>query len=286
VKPRIAVILGIISAGLVLTHPADVSTGKPDTAPGISVLSLNLAKVASADLIYEELRKLDAFHTADIILLQEVILPAGSPNSVGEQLAKMMDFQVVFAPAFRLNETTREGLAILSRYPLRDPKVVPLKPHNLKFRTRKRILLEATVDAPSGPIRVLNAHLDTRINGSDRVEQLHPLIDEAAAFPGPKIIGGDFNTNNMRWFYSLIPIPYAHKQATIVQRFMEKHGFRCPIPLEQSTFDFLGMHLDWIFTDKLPTHGSGVQSIKFSDHHAVWARFGLEQSIAGGSASR
>ena len=71
----------------------------------------------------------------------------------------------------------------------------------------KRIALAATVFTPDGPVRVINVHLDTRINPAERVAQLAPALDDASCFYGPSVIGGDFNTNDMQWVSNVVPIP-------------------------------------------------------------------------------
>jgi endonuclease/exonuclease/phosphatase (EEP) superfamily protein YafD len=53
------------------------------------------------------------------------------------------------------------------------------------------------------------------------------------------------------------------------------------------TFDHLGLKLDWIFMKELKVLESGVQPIRFSDHHAVWARLAkadtTQQKASAGS---
>jgi endonuclease/exonuclease/phosphatase (EEP) superfamily protein YafD len=55
--------------------------------------------------------------------------------------------------------------------------------------------------------------------------------------------------------------------------FMTRHGFTNPIPVRRTTFDYAGMHLDWMFVKGLQPHDTVVYPLDFSDHHAVLVRF-------------
>ena len=53
---------------------------------------------------------------------------------------------------------------------------------------------------------------------------------------------------------------------------MVRNGFRTVLPVGETTFDYLGMHLDWIWLRGLESHAYRVYPLDFSDHHAVWTR--------------
>ena len=89
-----------------------------------------------------------------------------------------------------------QGLALVSRYPFDEIDIKRLKACDLGYRCRNRFAVAARVRTPWGDLRVWNAHLDTRINAAERLEQLQPVIDEASRHTGPRLIGGDFNTND------------------------------------------------------------------------------------------
>ena len=167
---------------------------------------------------------------------------------------------------------TDQGLAILSRYPLRDIQVQPLKHFDLRYRSRTRIALAATTDSPWGAVRIFNAHLDTRLNTQQRLEQLQPVLHATGEVQGPVIVGGDFNSNRFYWVEHVLPLPVWRSQALGVQDYMVRQGFRTAIPAGRTTFDYLGMHLDWIWLRGLESGASQVYPLDFSDHHAVWTR--------------
>jgi endonuclease/exonuclease/phosphatase family metal-dependent hydrolase len=241
-----------------------------EAGPGISVVTLNMAKSTEIDRILAEFRGISALKDADILLLQEVKQDDDARQCAAEMLAAKLGLHVVYSPA--TTGVTDQGLAILSRYPLRDVHVQPLKRFDLRYRSRTRIALAATADSPWGPVRIFNAHLDTRLNTAQRLEQLQPVLQASADFHGPQIIGGDFNSNGFYWVEHVLPLPALRSQAHGVQEFMVRNGYHTSIPAGKTTFDYLGMHLDWIWLRGLDSHVSRVYPLDFSDHHAVWSR--------------
>lgn len=242
----------------------------------LTVVSLNMAKETRVDEIVRQLDQYPALRDADIFLMQEVTKIKSSEPSVAEEVAKRWNRKVVFASPDALPTTL--GLAILSRSPLRETLVQPLRKNNLVFRTRPRIALSATVDSPFGPLRVVDAHLDTRINPQLRAEQLEPVIREAERFSGAAVVGGDFNTNDMVWFAAVLPMPAPGRQARAMRKMMTSHGFNTPFGgATGATFDHFGMQLDWIYTNRLRAVSASVQPVEFSDHHAIRVEYALRQ---------
>jgi endonuclease/exonuclease/phosphatase family metal-dependent hydrolase len=256
-----------------LTLLASTSSGVPaltlPSQPGISIVTLNLAKEASVARIQSEFQDVPALREADIFLLQEVSERPANP-CVANRLGEALGLYVAYAP----NRTVGSdlGLAILSRFPLRNIQIRELKRFDLLFRTRSRYALLATAETPWGPLRLSNAHLDTRLNTRDRLSQLEPVVQESASFNGPGIIGGDFNSNPFYWIGHVLPVPGVRSQAQDVSEYMTKHGFLSALSKPATTFDHMGMGLDWIWLDRLRPLASGVVPLGFSDHHAVWTR--------------
>lgn len=241
-----------------------------DLPSSLSVVSINLAKKTDAELMVREIQAVEHARNADLYLFQEVVQPDGA-TSVAEEMARKLNMHVVFAPC--APGITNQGLAILSRYPLRDREVLPLKQFNLTMRSRTRIALAATMETPFGPVRVINTHLDSRINASQRVEQLTPVVEANRKFNGYRILGGDLNTNPFFWVSHVLPLRGKNGQGTAVRQLLASNGYTTPFTTH-STHDFLGLQLDWVFFKDLATHGSGTEVLRFSDHHAIWAEFG------------
>jgi endonuclease/exonuclease/phosphatase family metal-dependent hydrolase len=237
------------------------------------VASLNIAKKSGPDIVSRLAREPD-LRAADILLLQEVV--DGPAAHVASETAAALGLHVIFVPAFRLNPRLEEGLAILSRYPLAEVKVTPLPRNLLHFHTRIRIVVAATAVTPSGPVRIVNTHLDNRINAGAKRAQLDGIWENADKYPGPCVVGGDFNTGNFFWISRLLPIPGVQSLNGMLRSAMARHGFRTPLGAGPGTLHFLGLRLDWIYLRGIPADPrdvrSGVTPISFSDHNSVWVK--------------
>jgi endonuclease/exonuclease/phosphatase (EEP) superfamily protein YafD len=99
-----------------------------------------------------------------------------------------------------------------------------------------------------------------------------PVLDAAVAADGPVVVGGDFNTANMKWIWNLLPIPFGGRDSHRVQEAFRARGFTSPFEGGDGTLDvlWLSLHLDWIFPRTLRALASGIRQVPFSDHDAVW----------------
>lgn len=234
-----------------------------------SMASLNLAKQGNPEKIVNALGTLPGLRNAELYLFQEV-RNAGGKVSVAEQVAHELGYHVSFAPAGE--DVHDQGLAIVSRYPIIHTTSLPLKPCDLRFHSRNRFALAATVRIPSGEMRVWNVHLDTRINPKERLEQLQPVIDDAARRSGPRLIAGDFNTNGMYWLGNVLPVPCGAAHSATIRRAMKEGGFETPFPEGLNTFPRLRRHLDWVFLNHLVPLKAETVPVAFSDHNAIVVR--------------
>ena len=132
--------------------------------------------------------------------------------------------------------------------------------------------LGATISTPG-------ASIDTRI-------QLPPhrttdAAVEALISEGPQIIGGDFNTLNIKWFDSMWPIPLAEHQGRAVREELERAGFGTPFGDTRPTFKFMGLplKLDWLYLRRLEPREIGVDDVPLSDHRGIWTRTSLTGSV-------
>jgi endonuclease/exonuclease/phosphatase (EEP) superfamily protein YafD len=225
-----------------------------------------MAKETDPARVLNEIRNTPALDRADLLLLQEV------KGTIASQMAAVLGLHVAQPACAHGSETE---LAILSRDPLSSVTVLELPQYGLGFHSRHRFALSGTVTTASGPVRVFNAHLDTRINGADRLAQLAPVLDAAASTNGPVLIGGDFNSNGFYWLGHVLPVPAMHSQADRISQAMSARGFRSTLPISTSTFDYLGMHLDWIWARGVQVGTTAVYPMHFSDHHALATRVGL-----------
>jgi endonuclease/exonuclease/phosphatase family metal-dependent hydrolase len=237
---------------------------------GITVASLNLARATDVEEIVSELRQQGLVPAADVLLFQEVAKTES--GDVGEAVGKQLGYSAVAIPSDA--SAPNQGLTILSRAPLEDVRVIPLKRFDLKFHSRVRFAVGAVTRIGEESVRVWNVHLDTRINPQERVTQLEPVLAEVRGQDGATVVAGDFNTVDFQWFFNVIPLGKRGAQGVAVRRRMEGVGFAPALTDEQVTYPFLNQHLDWIFTRGLTSEGSGVVRMDVSDHHAVWASLG------------
>ncbi|HEY1304152.1 MAG TPA: endonuclease/exonuclease/phosphatase family protein [Vicinamibacterales bacterium] len=238
---------------------------------GLSVASLNMAGRAD---IADELAAWAQQRAIDVLLLQEVGAKSVDGGQFIAALSDRLGFHSVYAPADLLGNGQTQGLAIVSRNPIDDAQIAVLSHHHLRFRSRCRIALAATVSTADGPVRIVNVHLDTRINTEDRLAQLAPILVGLEHDQHPQIIGGDFNTMDVGWFQSMWPLPYAQHQARAVRTLMADEGFHTPFVETRATFKLMGLplKLDWLFLKGINALEWSVDEAPLSDHRGVWAR--------------
>jgi endonuclease/exonuclease/phosphatase (EEP) superfamily protein YafD len=112
-----------------------------------------------------------------------------------------------------------------------------------------------------------------RINARERAEQLQPVINEAARIDGPRLIGGDFNTNELAWLWNVVPVPGGPSHGRAIRQAMAVRGFSTPFADSAVTFPASRRHLDWVFVNSLDAVDTSVEPVAFSDHNAIWTRF-------------
>lgn len=281
--PRAAAMGFLLVAAWALLFPFLGAARRPpiikDMPGQLCVVSLNVAKQENPTRVRQDLESAPC-ETVDIFLLQEVVGADGGPN-VAEQVARELGYQSVFrAPA----GVEDQGLAILSRFALDDPQIVPLKAFDLKFRSRRRFAVGVRAHTPLGELRLWNVHLDTRINPRERLDQLQPVLSAAAETEAPALIGGDLNTNRFHWLANIIPYPAPGSHVRTVRTAMEAIGFRTPFSDSLPTHRFLWQHLDWVFVRDLGTREAGTYPARYSDHEGIWTTLGPPVGGALGEA--
>ncbi len=256
-------LVGLIAPAAIAPNPAPAVADRT-----IAAVTLNMAKEADVARVFHSLDRAPRLREADVYLLQEVRHVDGKP-SVADELAHRLGYSVAFTAAPGCID---QGLAIVSRYPVVDVAVSNLKACDLRFRSRKRFSMASTVRTPWGDVRVWNVHLDTRINAQERLSQLQPVMDDASCYSGPKMIGGDFNTNELFWLGNVVPLPFGPVHHLMIRETMRQRGFGTPFPQSVKTFRRFGSHLDWIFLSEMEPLDASIEPASFSDHHAVWVR--------------
>lgn len=277
-----------------LPEPAPCTTGPvyqaaavPPSAmlpPPAAPITLGSLNIAAESRIAEALAAWAVHRAVDVLLLQEVGGEDEDGASLAAALAQRMGFAAAYSRARTYGDSGNDqGLAIMSRYPLEDVSVHPLPYNRLRFRSRCRIAVAATVRTPAGSLRVVNVHLDTRINKARRLAQVDAAIGALNGFEGPRIVGGDFNTADFAWIGSTWPIPFVQKQARAVQERMSMQGFETPFGGTRGTYPILGVafKLDWLFlSPDLETGEAGVDDVPVTDHRGIWTRVSANRPTA------
>jgi endonuclease/exonuclease/phosphatase family metal-dependent hydrolase len=255
------------------THPVAIPAASAPVVPhrSVSAVSLNLARATDAGEVVETISDTSRLRDADVFLFQEVT-SGKQTSSIADEIASRLGYFSAFEASPSADD---QGLALVTRYPVADVQISPLKACNLRFRNRNRFALMATLRTPWGDLRAWNVHLDTRVNATERVDQLRPVIDEASRYAGPQLIGGDFNTNDLRWVRNVLPMPGGPSHGATIRTVMTEHGFETPFSGDLSTFPALRRQLDWIFVRGMMPLESSVELVPFSDHNAIWVRLHL-----------
>jgi len=155
---------------------------------------------------------------ADVITIDEIDLGcarAGNRDVTGD-LARALGLHGVWAPLFlettigrdddpacaagRENEEGLFGIAVLSRWPLGEVRLVELpSPRELQFELERMVgrhaALAVEVLRPGAPFVAVAAHLEVHRTRAHRAAQMRRIVDALAGERRPVVIAGDFNTH-------------------------------------------------------------------------------------------
>jgi endonuclease/exonuclease/phosphatase family metal-dependent hydrolase len=202
----------------------------------------------------------------DIIFLQEVDRHTRRSGDADQAaiLAGLTGRHVVFGRSMDF-DGGEYGNAILSRWPVRTWRVVPLpapdSPEPGAAAAEPRSLLYVTVEAPGGALHLLNTHLDHREASLARHAQALELMDWVAASLPPQvyvIFGGDLNAR-----------PDAPEVRALAARFSDVwpacgsgdgYTFRSDVP---------DRRIDYIMLAGLHCTAARVPDRQLSDHRPV-----------------
>ena len=139
--------------------------------------------------------------SADIVLLQEVdrrtTRSAGVDHAA--ELARLTGLEMAFGKSLDY-QGGEYGIAILSRWPITAQATLDLPVDPPQTRSggslEPRAALRVSIATPSGPMTVLNTHLDASREDRWRRQEISRLLAIAADAAGsaPLLIGGDLNS--------------------------------------------------------------------------------------------
>ena len=161
--------------------------GYPDPEGRLLVRESPSDRVIRSDRLAAEIQRLQP----DVLVLQEAWCTIGE-GCLADRLARDLGLHAVYA---RANGSLRwlgfeEGAAILSRFPIADPRVWPLGPHRDAFE--RRIALTARIDHPGLSFELVGAHLangDTDLAAT----QAAGLLERLRGPERPVVVAGDLN---------------------------------------------------------------------------------------------
>ncbi len=182
----------------------------------ITALAWNIERGCIFDGIINALKNHEDLNHKDLLLLTE--LDYGMARSgnrfVAQEIAKKLKLNYAFAPVYIAlqkgsgvesemeGENTRSihGLAMFSRFPMKNAHAIPLPNGKDKMWGKEKRLgylraLVADIEHHTGEFRAVTIHLDAHCSRAHRHRQMKIILDHLDTLPPlPTILGGDWNT--------------------------------------------------------------------------------------------
>ncbi len=262
-------------------------------APGVPgatlrVVSFNVERGPDVDAIARAILAHPELARFDILMIQEIDRYPSEGSSRAARLAAALGVGHVYAPG-HLEGSGDAGLAILTRFPLENVRVMRLPFAGFHIRPVQRVALAAEIRTGDTTLELINVHLDTRLSITERILQIRPAVLDA---PTRVLVAGDMNTNPYLWAESTIPaVPLGAiadtEQGPILDDYMRALDFATPTACVGTT-EHLGpleYRLDAIYTRDLRVDAADVaSSVGVSDHWPIWVDLGLEPERLQGAA--
>jgi endonuclease/exonuclease/phosphatase family metal-dependent hydrolase len=204
----------------------DFRTGPSSAKDRYRLVAWNIERGTQLQRQLEKLRSDPFLREADVLLLIETdVGMARSGNvDVAQTMARELGFAYAFVPCYLSlvkgsgverhvegeNSVGLHGNAILSRYPITNPRRVELENGIDKIASREKRLgsqtaLAATIEFPQRGVTAVSTHLCAQSSQRHRMEQMRQILDILP--DGPAVLGGDWNTstyNSSRAFYAIM----------------------------------------------------------------------------------
>ena len=222
----------------------DVSTSRTS----IRAAAWNIERGTHLEGVIRVLKEHPLLQDSDILLLTELDLGMARSHNrlIAQEVAQALKLNYAFAPCYIAlnkgsglesevpgeNTQSLHGNALFSRYPLREAHSIAMpNGKDLMWGKEKRLgyqqAVVATIDHPSGAVRVVSLHLDAHSTQKHRCRQMKIVLDHLATLnPSlPVLIGGDWNTstyNSSRALYSILG--YCRRVLMGVRHVVENHN--------------------------------------------------------------
>jgi endonuclease/exonuclease/phosphatase family metal-dependent hydrolase len=189
---------------------------RPPDDGRICALAWNIERGSRFSGIVRALKNHPQLKNRDILFLTE--LDCGMARSgnrfIAKELGDALQMNFAFAPIYIAlqkgsgveefvegeNTNSIHGLAMFSRYPMRNVHAVPLPNGKDKMWGKEKRLgrlraLVADIEHPAGTFRAVTVHLDALCSRAHRHRQMKIILDHLDTLPPlPVILGGDWNT--------------------------------------------------------------------------------------------
>jgi endonuclease/exonuclease/phosphatase family metal-dependent hydrolase len=258
--PRLEALLGCV-------HQSDFRPADSPPRTRYRGVAWNVERGSRFDLQVDALRRDPRLRDCDLLLVTEA--DAGMARSgnrmVAEELARELGMAQVFAPCYLAlgkgsgverdvegaNRFGLHGNAVLSRYPIRAARSIPLPNGVDKMAHREKRLgcqaaVVAMIDFPGRPVQAVSLHLDAQSTQAHRFHQMRHVLQQLDPAM-PTVIGGDWNTSTYNsshalwailgfWRRVLMGVDYTIRNHYLYpDRWFERDLFRL---LEKQGFDY------------------------------------------------
>jgi endonuclease/exonuclease/phosphatase family metal-dependent hydrolase len=178
----------------------------PSGALKMMTYNIHLARMGDpAEDTYDLVRNVIQEENPGVLGLQE------TTEELTRRLASDLGMQAYFQ---RRSIFSSDGSAILSRYPLLETEVRN-QPSEL---LNPRIALRAAISIGGTRYQCFNVHFDHDTE-STRIDQANDILQWAGAFPGPRVILGDFNSRPNSQPFNILEAAYDDAN--------RRHGIAC-----------------------------------------------------------
>jgi endonuclease/exonuclease/phosphatase family metal-dependent hydrolase len=231
----------------------------------VKALAWNIERGCRYQGIEDALENHPRLKDKDLLLLTE--LDYGMARSgnrfVARELAQKLKLNYAFAPVYIAlqkgsgveaavageNTKSLHGLAIFSKYPLKNVHAIPFPNGKDKMHGKEKRLgylrgLIADVEHPAGVFRAVCIHLDVHCSRKHRVRQMKTLLEHLETLPKlPTIIGGDWNTTTFNAQNATRAILGFWRRVMMGARNVVRNHYPYPDRyFEKPLFDELGKH--------------------------------------------
>ncbi len=216
IKPEVERILNAVVQENFAPRMSESFAAARDFPDKVSALAWNIERGNRFDGIDEALKNHEQLRDKDLLLLTELDygMARSANRFVARDLAKELRLNYAFAPVYIAlqkgsgvesavageNTKSLHGLAMFSKYPIKNAHAIPLPNGKDKMLGKEKRLgylraLIADIPHPAGDFRAVTVHLDAHSSRRHRHLQMKIILNHLETLPDlPTIIGGDWNT--------------------------------------------------------------------------------------------